>query len=249
MTRTAAEALAGGCAGIARGATRSVILHGSLAAGGFLPGRSDIDLLVVVDDGLTDAQASDLKQLVRKADTGDAAGIDLHVVTAEVAGAPTRTPALELHVGRYDGTSAGFEVERRLAEAPDLLAELSMAREQGLHLAGAAPRTVIGPVPAGWVVDRGRYWLRSWQSLTDDSENAAFMVLTACRIWRFAIEHVHCSKVEAARWALTRNPSLKVVEQAMQRYLGDLAVPVDEQNLAALLDLVLRETAIRRPLG
>jgi uncharacterized protein YndB with AHSA1/START domain len=233
---TPVEELAGRCADAIGATVRSVILHGSLAAGGFRPGRSDIDLLIVAGSVLTEVQASALEQVVREADTGDAAGIDLHVVTADVAAAPTRTPALELQLGRYPGE---FEVERRLPEAPDLLTELSMARAQGRALVGAAPAEVIAPVPPAWIVDRGRYWLRTWQSLTDDSEHAAFMVLTACRMWRFAAEGVHSSKLEAAEWALAREASLTVIRQAVRQYTEDPDVTVDEEGIAALLETIL----------
>jgi predicted nucleotidyltransferase len=237
---TAARRLAGSLAGAG---ARSVILHGSLAAGGFRPGRSDIDLLAVVDAGLTDAQADALELEVRRADVGDAAGIDLDVVTAAVAGAPTRAPALELHIGRYDGSSVPFEAERRVAAAPDLPAELSMARADGRALLGAEPQAVLAPVPAGWIVQRGRHWLATWRSLTGDAEHAAFMVLTACRIWHFAAEHTHGGKAEAARWALDRDPSLTVVRQALRRYEHDPAAPVDPRGIAVLLDRVLDATA------
>ncbi len=241
--RAAAAVFADSFADIAGAAARSVILHGSLSAGGFRAGRSDIDVLAVVDGGLTDAQAASVERLVRRADLGSAAGLDVHVVTTQVAGAPTREPALELHVGRYDGPPVDIEVERRVAAAPDLPAEVSMARADGRALRGAAPRELIAPVPAEWVVDRGRHWLLTWRSLTDDAENAAFMVLTACRIWRFAAEHVHCAKARAAEWALGRDPRLTAVRQALQQYEHDRASTVDEQAVADLLDTVLRETA------
>jgi predicted nucleotidyltransferase len=234
-----ADRLADLCADVAGRALRSVALHGSLAAGGFRPLRSDIDLLVVVDGGLTDDRATTVEHGVRRAEVGGASGIDLHVVTALVAGAPTRDPALELHVGR---DREGLEVERRVS-SPDLLAELSMARADGRALRGAPPDEVIAPVPPDWVVDRGRYWLTRWRSLTDDADNAAFMALTACRMWRFALEHVHCSKPEAAAWALLRDPSLEVVRQALRQYVEDPGVLVEQDGLASLLDLVLLDTA------
>jgi predicted nucleotidyltransferase len=243
---TAAERLAGRCADVAGATLRSVVLHGSLSAGGFRPGRSDIDMLVVVEGGLADAPAAAFERLVRTADAGSAAGIDLHVVTTEVAGAPNRTPALELHVGRYDRSSTELEVERRVAAAPDLLAELSMARADGRALVGAAPHEVFARIPADWIVDRGRYWLATWRSLVDDVENAAFMVLTTCRIWRFAVENVHCPKADAAKWALDRDPSLTVVRQAVRQYEQEPAIPVDEHGIAALLDLVWHETTRAR---
>jgi hypothetical protein len=247
--RTAAGLFAGSFADLAGAAARSVILHGSLAAGGFRAGRSDIDVLAVIDGGLTDAQLTALERLVRQVDVGSAAGLDLHVVTAEVAGAPVRAPALELHIGRNDRSAITFEVARRVTASPDLPTELSMARADGRALTGAAPREVIAPVPAAWIVDRGRHWLRTWRSLTDDAENAAFMVLTACRIWRFAVENVHCSKAQAAEWALGRDPSLTAVRQAVRQYEHDGASPVGQRDVAELLDTLLREPeiAVRQP--
>ena len=235
---TAAERLAGLVADTV--AARSVILHGSLSGGDFRPGRSDIDLLAVTDGSLSDAGATALESLVRAADTGSATGVDLHVVTARAAAAPSRTPPLELHVGRYG--DAPVEVERGVAASPDLPAELSTARAAGRTLTGAAPDEVLGPVPPEWIVDRGRHWLTTWRTLTDDTQNAAFMVLTTCRIWRFAVEREHCGKAEAARWALERDPSLSVVRQAVQRYDGDPAAVVGADGIAALIDTVLDET-------
>ncbi|MBW6434915.1 DUF4111 domain-containing protein [Actinoplanes hulinensis] len=239
---TAAEGLAHLLAGAGVG---SVVLHGSLAAGGFRPEQSDIDLLAVLDGGLTDTQAAEIERLVRQADVGGAAGIDLDVVAAEVAGAPDRMPALELHLSRHDGPPAVFEAERRVRAAPDLLAELSMARAHGRAIVGAAPHEVIAPVPAEWIIERGRYWLTFWRSQTDDVQHAAFMVLTACRMWRFAVEGVHCPKAQAARWAMDRDTSLVAIRQALRQLDHGPAVVVAGNDIADLLDVVLNETAQR----
>lgn len=133
--RAAAARLADAFTGALGPATRSVILHGSLSAGGFRAGRSDIDPLAVVDVGLAEAPA--------------AAAI----------------------------------------------------------------------------------------------EHAALMVLTACPIWRFAVEHRHCSKTEAAEWALRRDPSLSAIRQALHQYGRSRAGVVDARGTADLLDTVLREIA------
>ena len=100
---------------------------------------------------------------------------------------------------------------------------------------------MIAHVPADWVVDRGRHWLLTWRSLTDDAENAAFMVLTACRIWHFAVENAHCSKAQAAQWALARRPGLTAIRQALRQYEHDATSVVDEHAIAELLDCVLDE--------
>ncbi|MBM2616039.1 nucleotidyltransferase domain-containing protein [Actinoplanes sp. LDG1-06] len=266
--------------------TRSIILHGSLTAGGFRPGRSDIDLLAVVDNPLTDTQIKDLTSLVRdsepdfwaKLDLGpyarpgqasaarldlapdarpdsdsaagldlssvagfaldsaagldlssvagfaldSAAGLDLHVVTTEVARFPTPDPPVELYLGRH---THDWEISPRVPHDPDVVAELSMARADGRALTGAAPTDILAPVPPEWVISRGRHWLRTWQSLTDDVEHLTFMRETAYRIWHFAIDGRHSSKPAAMAWAHARDPSLA------------------HADLARVLATVLHETA------
>lgn len=242
-----AEHVAERCAGILGGKVRSVVLYGSLATADFIPGTSDVDLLVVVDGPLSAAETQALEQVVRTADLGTASGVDVHVVTSAVALDPAASPALELHLGRY-GRSTVVEVARKVAEAQDLLPELSLARATARRLLGAEPRDVLGAVPTERVRQRGRYWLTVWQDRTDDDQSAALMVLTACRIWHFAVEGTHCSKVEAAQWALGRNRALPVVAQALRRHTVDPDAPVDEECIGQLLAAVLREVdAASRP--
>jgi hypothetical protein len=80
----------------------------------------------------------------------------------------------------------------------------------GATLAGPFLDAVFGNIQhlgaAAWIRERGRHWLSTWLSLTDDDEYGAFMVLTACRMWQFDVEEVHACKEAAARWALARNP-------------------------------------------
>jgi predicted nucleotidyltransferase len=45
-----AQVLAGSCIRVIEASVAGVILHGSLTLGAYVPGRSDADLLMVVDD-------------------------------------------------------------------------------------------------------------------------------------------------------------------------------------------------------
>jgi predicted nucleotidyltransferase len=239
----AAEQLAESCVRILNYPVRSVLLNGSLASTDFVPGQSDIDLLMIVDQPLSAAEIGALEATVRRADLGSASGIDLHVVTADVAAAPTKIPRMELHLGRYPGV--GLEVEPKVEVAPDLPAELAMARAQGRRLLGAEPREVLGVMRPEWLWERGEHWLATWKTRADDTEHAQFMVLTACRIWRFCIEGVHSSKTQAARWALARDGSLTAVGQALHQRLVDPRAAVDEEGIRRLLDTVHGEVKRR----
>ena len=222
----------------------AVILHGSLVLGDYTPAGSDVDLLAIVERPLTDDELAALEEvlLARRA---RAAGIDLRVVTRSVAAAPTRLPAMELYVGLHHDQEP--EVVRRIDAERDLVAELSMVRADGRSLVGPEPRAVVGAIPDEWVVAYGDEVLERWQQLTEDAEHAGLMTLTACRIWTFAVEGVHCSKTVAARWALLQDPALPAVEAALRRRAGDTKARIAPADIAVLLARVRREVARRYP--
>jgi hypothetical protein len=84
-----AEAFSHACAGAIGETVAGVILHGSLTLGDYLPGRSDVDLLVVVDHPLTDAQLDALTGVAAAHRAQAPDRVDLRVVTSQVATAPT----------------------------------------------------------------------------------------------------------------------------------------------------------------
>jgi predicted nucleotidyltransferase len=241
--RALAEALAAGCARLLGDLVVAVIVHGSLTLGDYTPGRSDIDILVVVERTLSDGEIAALQEMVARLQANAPGGIDFRVVTREVAASPMRAPPMELYVGlRACGTA---EIETRVAGERDLIAELSMVRVGGRSLIGAEPRLIVGAIPHEWVVAYGDQHLARWQRLIDDAENAELMVLTTCRIWRFATEGAHCSKADAGRWALARHPSLRAVKAALRQRAGELDVRVEPADIAHLLSLVRTEIARR----
>ena len=97
---------------------------------------------------------------------------------------------LRLYFGVHDRQ---WEVERYIDE-PDLVVEFSVCRQLG-HT------ELIGPVPDEWVDEVGAVVLGRWKEIGDDPPHHELMALTACRIWRFREERLHCSKPAAAEWA------------------------------------------------
>jgi hypothetical protein len=234
-----AEELAAVCVRELGDAVVAVILHGSLVLGDFRPGRSDVDVLVVVERPLRDGEIEALRERVDGLRTQQPGGIDVRVVTRAVAAAPTPAPALELYLGLHgDGTA---EVETRVAGERDLVAEFSIVRATGRSLVGPDARLVVGAIPGEWVVAYGDEQLARWQRLTGDAKHAELMVLTTCRIWQFAAEAVHSSKSEAGRWAVAREPSLTAVEAALRQRRGEPGVVVEADGIARLLARVRGE--------
>jgi nucleotidyltransferase-like protein len=130
-----AEALAHSCARALRETVAGVILHGSLTLADYLPGRSDVDLLVV-DDPLTDAQVAALTEAAVAHRRQAPGRVDLRVVPAELIGEvpaewalgrdPTRRVVRDtLHRRRGDPTRSidPAQVARLLAVVGGRLAE------------------------------------------------------------------------------------------------------------------------------
>jgi predicted nucleotidyltransferase len=219
----------------------SVILHGSLALGAFTPERSDVDLLVVVDEPLADGDVEALRRRLDAHRNDAPHHVDVRVVTRAVAASPTRDPPMEAYLRPHP--AGPTRLEGRGAVEPDLVVEFAVVRAHGHALVGLDPRSVVGPVPDGWVVDVGDRQLGAWERLTDDAAHAELMVLTTCRIWRFSEEGVFSSKADAGRWALGRDPSLTAVEQALRQRQGDRRATVDADGIRRLIARARREIA------
>ena len=189
------------------------ILHGSLASGDFVPGKSDVDVLAIVDEQPSETELTALTSALDRLRPRAVTAADLCVVTRRTAAAPSPGPPVEIYV-RLDPAEERLEVETRRLRR-DLVVELSVCRAHGRSLTGKEAPELIGEVPDEWVMDVGDEVLATWQRQDYDPDMAPFMVLTACRIWRFAEERVHCSKQQAGLWALQRDQSLTVVRSAL----------------------------------
>jgi predicted nucleotidyltransferase len=238
-----AERIAAICGQALGDTLASAIVHGSLALDDYRPEHSDIDLLAVVDRTLDERAIESLMRMVAAEHAKSAFRVDLRVATRAAAAAPSEAPKMELYL-RLDG-SAPPEVEWRHPGEPDLLVELSICRAHGRALLGAEPHVLIGEVPDEWVVVAGDAQLARWQSLTDDAPHAALMVLTACRIWRFNEERIHCSKGAAGSWALARDPSLTAVRDALRQHAGD-SIRIAPTEIGRLLRIVRTHLAAIR---
>jgi predicted nucleotidyltransferase len=232
-----AERLARACSRALEETVAGVILHGSLTLDDYLPGRSDIDLLVVVQNPLTDAQLAALTEAMAEHRRQAPGPVDLRVVTRQVAASPTPAPPMEAYLRLTPSSGVRVE-ERRHPGERDLAVELSVCRAHGRSLLGAAPAELIGEVPNRWVVAAGDAQLADWQAIGDDPPYAELTVLTACRVWRFAEEGRHASKAAAAEWALGRDPTLGVVGDALRRRHGDPAARINPAQVARLLAVV-----------
>ena len=178
-------------------------VYGSLASGDFDPDRSDIDFVIVTVEDLSDEMISALEAM-----HGHIAASGLTWATKlEGSYMPQHT------LRRYDPTYVRYPSvnEGRFwvgGHGSDWVIQQHIIREQGLVVAGPAPRALIDPVQPNQVRRAVAATLREWWSpMLDNSvrlrggEYQAFAILTMCRAIYTLRYGTVVSKVVAAQWA------------------------------------------------
>jgi hypothetical protein len=175
FARELAEKLARDC----RGQLTAAILHGSAALGGWMPGRSDVDVLFVVADSITEM---DLRRMAVSLATLAADcpgyGIEISIVSAAQVRDPGPPWPYLRHVVAGPGT--GYRVHPQPGEAahdPDLLMHYAVCRAAGVSVYGAPAASFIAEVPRRLIL----VYLAGELAWGLEHAPEAYAVLNACR--------------------------------------------------------------------
>jgi hypothetical protein len=179
-----------------------VYAGGSWALGDYVPGRSDLDLAVIVGESLSRAlEQAVVAQLRHESLPCPARRLELVVYRLETARSGSASPDFELNMN--SGADMPLSVQSKGA-AGDVGAhwfaiDRSVLSQAGIALWGPPADEVFAPIPravlAPVVVESVR-WHR--EHLADPGD----AVLNACRALRFAEEGRWTSKAAAGRWAV-----------------------------------------------
>lgn len=188
---------------------KGMYLYGSLALGDFDPQGSDLDLIVVTDGDVDEAQFAALREMhAQFAESGS-----LWAKRIEAAYIPVS--ALN-HAAPTDGRYPQIEKGGTLVNEPLEIGwafQRETLREYGVVLMGPEPRTLIDPVDpknlrrammaiAGGWLDQARHD-PDWLVWVRQRDAQAFVVLTLCRFLYWLDSGRLASKPAAGRWAQT----------------------------------------------
>lgn len=225
-------------------------LSGSLALGDFDPDTSDLDLVVVTDALLADAQIAALQAMHTQIAAGAARWATwwaTHFEVVYVARAALRDPLLHAP----DSTQypqfeqeGGFFVNQL---EDGWLAQCWIVRQHGVALMGPAPHLLIDPVDPNAIRRAVARVARRWQvdAVHDPTwlvwlrvrENQAFVVLTLCRLL-YTLEFGEvASKPAAARWAQGALGSLwaALIARALAEKRSLALIPEEEATATVAL--------------
>lgn len=182
-----------------------VYLHGSMAMGCFHAEKSDIDLIIVVDGDITDAQKRVfMERVVELNGRAPAKGLEWSIVKREfckpfVYPTPYELHFSPMHLNWFREKPEDY-VKNMKGEDRDLAAHFTVLNRYGIVLYGEAIEDVFGEVPAGDYAD----------SIFLDVENAekdilmdpVYMTLNLCRVLAFLKSGMCLSKEEGGNWGL-----------------------------------------------
>ena len=181
-----------------------MVLHGSLASGGFDPQRSDIDFLIVTREELPEEIVAELRQMHAGITAGGMPWAD-HIEGSYIPLEALRCydPARAVHPAlRVDGS---FEVD---GHGPDWIIQRHIIREKGIVLAGPPVRDLIDPVSPNELRRAQLGILREWWTPPfanperfNTAEYQAYAVLTMCRALYLLDYGEVAAKADAAAWA------------------------------------------------
>jgi Domain of unknown function (DUF4111)/Nucleotidyltransferase domain len=224
VVREFASELADAIAVAADGGLVGVYLHGSAVLGDWSASSSDVDVLVVVEDGLSTIAAERLAAVLRADRSGPGTGLEASVVEAGAASEPRAPWPFVIHATttRDDrkvvwGTRDGGD--------SDLTLHYAVAREFGWPAYGPDARSVVGSIPERIIAEKLAEELR-WAV---DHAGVSYAVLNACRALRYRDERTLCSKTDAAHWARARGIRPALVQEALDvRRRGSDALPMTD---------------------
>lgn len=212
-----------------------VYLHGSLALGCYQPGRSDLDLLVLVDEPPAPSQQRAWAQQLLSS-SGAPAPIEISFLHRSQY-SPWRHPApFSFHFSEEwrERTEQALQTTPcpdwhwQPATDPDLAAHLTVTRQRGLRLAGAPVVEALPALPWSDYLDSIGADL-AWASARA-ADNPVYLALNACRVLAAVEGGLVLSKIEGVHWARAQLPAelAAVAAQAAAIYTGAAATAQGE---------------------
>jgi streptomycin 3"-adenylyltransferase len=226
-----------------------IYLHGSAVMGCFNPGKSDLDLIVVVNEPVSDTVKKDFMDMVVELnESAPAKGIELSVVTRNVCDPFVYPTPFELHfsvahLGWYRNDPDDY-IQKMNGTDKDLAAHFTIIRSRGQCLYGAPMDEIFSPIPKYDYMDSIRNDIA--EAVDEIGDNTMYLTLNLARVLAYKEEDLVLSKKEGGDWALINTPAQfhPLIQHAMSEYVGSEDIVYDTelaiQYAAYMLDRINR---------
>ena len=223
-----------------------VYLHGSLVMGCFNPQKSDIDLIVVVDEPLSDpVKRAYLDMVAACSARGPAKGIEMSVVLRRACRPFVYPTPYELHFseGHRDWyEKAPDEYIREMnGTDKDLAAHFTIINKRGKCLYGAPIEDVFAEVPSVDYMDS--IWFDVEGAAEEITEYPMYLTLNLARVLAYKKEGLVLSKKEGGTWALEHLPAeyRPLIADALREYSESAEIVYDDILAKRYAEYVINE--------
>ena len=213
-----------------------IYLHGSAVMGCFNPDKSDLDLIIVVNEAIPDnAKREIMDTVVELNAVGPGKGIEMSVVRRSVCNPFVYPTPFELHfsvahLDWYRNNPCEY-IQKMKGTDKDLAAHFTIITNRGGCLCGEPVENVFATVPKEDYMD----------SIQDDiadaieniADNTMYLVLNLARVLAYKRQELILSKKEGGEWALKNIPREygELINTALREYESSESVVYDT-NLA-----------------
>ena len=209
-----------------------VYLHGSLAMGGFNPAKSDLDLLVVVEDAVMDeTKIKFLRQVVKLNEEAPAKGIEMSIVRRKYISPFVYPTPYELHFSvahlrRFYEDPKAY-VEQLRGTDKDLAAHFAIVHRFGVALYGPKAKEIFSQVPKADYADS--IWYDVGGAKEEILENPMYLTLNLCRALAYLKADLVLSKQTGGAWGLQNVPAEYhgLIRAALHSYETDQTMELD----------------------
>lgn len=221
-----------------------IYLHGSMAMDCFNPEKSDIDLLIVIENDITDVQKMEfMKLVVRLNDQAPAKGLEISIVKREyckpfVYPTPFELHFSPMHLYWFRDNPENY-VENMKGEDKDLAAHFTIINRYGIVLTGEQIGDVFGQVSKKNYVES--IWFDVKGAREDIVDEPMYMTLNLCRVLAFLKEDLCLSKQQGGEWGTANMPERyhPLILQALDSYKSNQIMQVDKQLAVDFADEML----------
>jgi len=203
-----------------------VYLHGSIAMGCFNPMKSDIDILVVVEDKITDFQKKlFIDSIIALNDYLPAKGIEMSIVRREhcknfVYPTPFELHFSSIHLSWYK-TNPDEYIKNMNGTDYDLAAHFVIVKKRGIVLYGEEIDDVFGEVPSEAYLDSIKRDIMDSEKQVMD--NPIYVILNLCRVLAYVQDGLVLSKKEGGEWGIKNidDKYKRLIKEALTCYTSD----------------------------
>lgn len=223
-----------------------IYLHGSAVMGCFNPHKSDIDLIIVINDKIADeTKRRFMNMIIKMNEAAPQKGIEMSIVLKSVCKpfvfpTPFELHFSNMHINWYKDNPDDY-IQKMNGTDEDLAAHFSIIRKRGKCLYGEPIENVFAEVPKQNYLDSISADIA--EAKEDIKDNPTYVILNLTRVLAFKKDNLILSKKEGGEWALENLPEEyhPLLKDALKDYEGNSNVTYDMECADKYADFILKK--------